>query len=331
MFPSRIDQISSEELSHFREKIRLLKRLFENYDLVQCYATDPILPLLADFHPNVAFEHGTLRDFTVGNTPICRATAISYRAAGHTFITNGDCLDYALRLGIKNYSPMIHPLDDDKIVNLAGDKAGLRKSLGVKYAFLCTLRHDWQVKGTDKYIRAIPMIRKEIGDDFKIIMTEWGSDLSESQQLAKSLGVEKFIEWVAPLGRQNLLKLIKSVDAVFDQIALPHFGATAPEAIAAGTPVLMSYLPASTSWLVSEPAPIIPAFDAPTIASGVARALTPDYRDSFMRDSKRWIAKCHSAERLVETHIGVYRNLIEKLNSERKEQDLNGTQSRPRA
>ena len=69
--------------------------------------------------------------------------------------------------------------------------------------------------------------------------------------------MSRFLHWTAPFPRRRLLRLLRSVDVLFDQIALPHFGATAPEGIAAGVPVIMSYDPASTRWIIPEPAPIL--------------------------------------------------------------------------
>src|SRR5262249_8975068 len=110
-FPNRPDQLTREDLLPFVTAAPLYRKAFKHFDLVQCDAQHPLWGYLAGNRPYVAFEHGTLRTFTMGDDPISRLTAIGYRRAAHSFITNGDCLEYARALEIANFSPMIHPID----------------------------------------------------------------------------------------------------------------------------------------------------------------------------------------------------------------------------
>ncbi len=309
-FPGRADRLAKADLSPYRNMLPLWKRLLAHYDVVQAYATSPIWPLLAGKTPYVGFEHGTLRTFTLEDTPLCRTTALAYRMADHVFITNGDCVDYARKIGVTRMSPMLHPVNDRAVRAVAGAGRQVHDELQARWLFLCTLRHDWEIKGTEKYIRAIPAIRARLGDDFRVIMTEWGRQVEESKALAESLGVTRFLHWIDPLPRRRLLRLLKSVDVLFDQIALPHFGATAPEGVAAGVPVIMSYDPASTRWIVSEPAPILSAWTVEEIAAQVAIAVQPAWREDYRRRSQQWIDACHNTEIIVRSHLEVYRGLL---------------------
>ena len=211
-FPGRADRLAKADLSPYRNMLPLWKRLLAHYDVVQAYATSPIWPLLAGKTPYVAFEHGTLRTFTLDDTPLCRTTALAYRMADHVFITNGDCVDYARKIGVTRMSPMLHPVNDRAVRAVAGAGRQAHDELHARWLFLCTLRHDWEIKGTDKYIRAIPAIRARIGDDFRVIMTEWGRQVEASKALADSLEVAHFLHWTAPLPRRRLLRLLKSVE-----------------------------------------------------------------------------------------------------------------------
>src|SRR5690606_22391056 len=74
-FPDRKDRLSEEELRPYIACLPEWQALFDHYDIVQAYATDPLLPMLAGKHPYIGFEHGTLRDFTLGDSAICRLTA----------------------------------------------------------------------------------------------------------------------------------------------------------------------------------------------------------------------------------------------------------------
>jgi glycosyltransferase involved in cell wall biosynthesis len=246
----------------------------------------------------------------MSDNSICRLTALAYNKADHVFITNGDCLDFAKQIGVTRYTPMLHPVDEEQIRAAPPNSLGLREKLGVKYLFLCTLRHDWAIKGTDKYIRALPKIVTAIGSDFRLLMTRWGAELEASMALAKTLGVDHLIEWIDPLNKQALIRAQKSVDILFDQIALPHFGATAPEGIAAGVPVIMSYDPKSTEWIVAEPAPILSAWTIDEIVENVKIALEPAWLRDYRRRAEAWIDRHHNCSIILSRHLEVYRQLL---------------------
>jgi Glycosyl transferases group 1 len=316
LFPDRQDKLVSGDLEVFRPTIALWKELFKHYDLIQAYATDPALPLLAGKKPYIGFEHGTLRDFTIGNSRVCRVTSLAYRLADHVFVTNGDCVEYARRLGITKSSAMLHPIDEQRIRKVEGCYDQVHSKYGVKNLFLCTLRHEWNVKGTDIYIRALPAMLQTIGKDFRMIMTEWGTQVKDSKALAEELGISEFIIWMKPLNRLRLIRMLKSVDVLFDQIALPHFGATAPEGIAAGVPVIMSYDPKSTEWIVPEPAPILSAWCSEDVVQNVQKALDPEWLKDYRIEAERWFDRCHASERVVRLHTEVYARLLNKMHQD---------------
>lgn len=309
-FPDRPDQLDESDLAPYLYLKKLFSPLFHHYDIVQGFATDPIIPLITNYSPYVAFEHGTLRSHTIGDSAICRLTSLAYRHANSVFITNGDCISYAHHLNLSNYLPMLHPTNDNRISSIVGDPTSLRTQLGCRYVFVCTLRHDWSIKGTDLYIRALPLIQRQLGDNFKVIMTNWGQQVQESRELAERLSVSHLIHWSEPIPRLKLIKLLKSADILFDQMALPHFGATAPEGIACGIPVIMSYDPTSTEWIVDQPAPILPAFTPEDIAFSVQSALDPLWLASYKHQAAEWYFRNHSSAIVLKRHLDVFRNLL---------------------
>lgn len=311
IFPERKDQLSLEDCVPYHGVIERWGELFGYYDVVQAYATCVMYPLLAGFRDYVGFEHGTLRDFTLANSPVARLTSLGYQTARHSLITNGDCLAYAQKIKVASAIPMIHPIDDDRLRALDGDPAGIRRRHGVRHLFFCPLRHDWAVKGTDQYIRALPGIVRLIGPDFKVLMTKWGSQLEQSIELARELGVLEQIAWIDPLSRAEMVRLQKSVDIIFDQIALPHFGATAPQAIATGTPVIMSYDPAYTEWIIPQPAPILAAWNPEEVVTAVGQALDPGWRAEYRTRAQQWYSTHHSSSVVVDILSRVYRDIIE--------------------
>jgi glycosyltransferase involved in cell wall biosynthesis len=314
LFPNRMDQLYLSDFMPYLGTMAPLEKLFEKYEIVQAYATDPILPLVCKKRPFVAFEHGTLRDFIRENNPLHRLTALAYRKADHVFITNGDCLEHAHWLGCKNATPMLHPIDvhqhrqrDETAI------ANLRRQYGADVLLFCPIRHDWAIKGTDVHIRALPEIRKRVAGDVVLVLAPWGLQVGESKRLIRSLACESSVAWLErPLCRSELILHMQAADVVLDQMTLPHFGATAPQALSAGTPVIMSYKEESTAWIVDEPAPILAAFSPEGVANAVVTALDPRWRTEFASRARAWVDTQHHSDRMVRDHLAVYRRLLEE-------------------
>ena len=314
LFPHRPDALTVEDIVPYRSAAVHFQRMFRHYDVIQCYATDPIFALLADQRPYVAFEHGTLRAFTMDDLPLHRLTALSYRKADHVFITNGDCLAYAKRLNIEAYSPMIHPIDVEQHRRDYGDAvAALRREIDADIVLFCPTRHDWDIKGTDRFIRALPLIKQRIPGRVKLVLVRWGLQVADSEALIQELGCSEDVVWRATMSRIPMIKHIHAADVVFDQMVLPVFGATAPQAIAAGKPVVASYLPEQTQWIIPEPAPTLCAHNLEEIADSVVKALEPEWLADYEYRARRWIDLYHHPRRLISAHLSVYSDLIEQF------------------
>jgi glycosyltransferase involved in cell wall biosynthesis len=152
----------------------------------------------------------------------------------------------------------------------------------------------------------------------RLLLTEWGEDVARSRELLAALGCSDAVEWLRPLPRVAMIRLTQAADVVLDQMALPHFGATAPQAIAAGVPVISSYMPESTRWIIDEPAPILPAFSPEEVAARVVTALDPQWRARYQATARRWTDTWHHPRRAVETHLRVYRNIMNRGNDQRQ-------------
>ena len=309
-FPDRRDRLTVDEVLPYYEEAAVCAQIMQGFDVVQAYGADVLRPMLAGARPYVAFEHGTLRDFTLGDCTLHRLTALAYARANHVFITNGDCLTFAEKLGITRYSPMIHPVDEALYRSPRTDPGALRQKFGSDVLLYCPIRHDWSVKGTDVFIRLLPTLREKLRPrSFKLVFSPWGADVERSRALVRELGCEDLVEWHGPLHRLQFIRMIRASDVVLDQMILPCFGATAPEAIASGTPVIMSYDLKSTEWIIDEPAPILSARSPEQAVGAILQALEPEYREQFRQSSWQWFLKNHSAQRLIDEHLRVYQSV----------------------
>lgn len=310
-FPKRQDQLLEADLDIYDSATKTFQAIFRHYDLVQCYATAPLHAALSGFHPYTAFEHGTLRDFISGDDPLHRLTALGYRLADHTFVTNGDCLVFAQELELPSYGAAIHPIDVDQHRMLTGiSSAQMKADYGADLLLFCPLRHDWKVKGTDVHLRALPLIKARFQGRVKLILINWGAEVEASRALLAENGCTDDVIWEPSLARIAMVRLMQAADVVLDQMALPHFGATAPQSIATGTPVISCYEPESTAWLVPEPAPIISAFSPEDVAGAVMQAIDPDWRIDYQRRARDWIDRYHGPSRVIADHLTVYRKVL---------------------
>jgi glycosyltransferase involved in cell wall biosynthesis len=207
---------------------------------------------------------------------------------------------------------MIHPLDVERHEAAGGaESARLRRQLGADVVLFCPMRQDWEIKGSDVHIRAFPRILEQTEGRAVLVLCRWGSDLARSRRLVSELGLSRNVAWFDRMPRARLIAMMKAADAVLDQMTLPHFDATAPQALAAGVPVIGSYEPDSTAWIVPEPAPIVSAFDAEGVAAAVRTVLDADWRRSFDKRAHEWIHRHHHPRRLVAEHFRVYRQVLE--------------------
>lgn len=309
-FPDR-QPLRVKELGSYFHNCRWMNELFQEYDIVQAYATEPLYFALLNFDRGIGFEHGTLRDIPFGDDLIGQLTALGYSKASHVFITNGDCLESAKRLRLKNFSPMLHPFDEKKFRKLASEAPDLRARYHADHVFICPLRHDWKIKGTDLYIRALPDLQRVFQSKrIVVIFAPWGQEMEKSRSLIRELGCEDLVVWEGPFNRHNLIRMMAAADAVLDQLTLPHFGATAPEAIACGTPVLMSYKQESTAWIVTRPAPIFAVHSVQEIVDALQKAVDPMFLKNYRREAEEWISECHHSGLIVEKHLRAYRAVL---------------------
>lgn len=302
------------DLVPYLQTLPIWKSLFGRYDIVQAYATDPIWPYASGKRPYIAYEHGTLREFTSDRDALSRLTTRAYRESAHTFVTNGDCLPHARRIGIPRFSAMIHPLDvaaHREDMSLRSER--LRRELGADTLLFCPMRHDWTVKGTDVHIRALPKLLSLLPGRTVLALCEWGVDVAKSKLLIDELGCHRSVAWLPLMPRRELIAAFKAADVVLDQMTLPHFDATVPQALAAGVPVVMSYRPESTEWIVDEPAPILSAFDADEVVEAVKVALESSWRTDFAERARGWIDREHHPRRLVAEHLRVYGDVLDEM------------------
>jgi glycosyltransferase involved in cell wall biosynthesis len=304
---------TSKDFSGYRARLRDLKGLFQYFDVIQAYSTDGAWPLLAE-RPYIAYEHGTLRAIPFVNDITGRLAATVFLGADHVFVTNIDCMEAGARLGIPadRFSPLPHAFDEKRLVEFRHSHREIRPP-DDRVTFFHPARQDWLLadlsmfKGNDRLIRAFARISRT-HSSAQLVMIAWGRHLDATRDLIKSLGVESKIRWLDPMRKQDLWRAYLSSHAVLDQFALPGFGGITFEALALGCRVV-DYLDFGTSErFFSKAPPIYSASSEDEIYEMLERIILDRNDLAGVGDAgAEWIKRYHSAERIVELQLEIYR------------------------
>lgn len=153
-----------------------MKPLFDKYDLIIMYATNPIIAYLSGYKNYVAYEQRTLRDIPFEDSEMGRLMLLSYANAKSIYVTNIDCYEKAQYLTKKTKTPIVcglHGIDIDGIVKKM-NKYGQISNFDPRFEipkdetlFFCASRHNYDpirktyIKGEDKLLRVAAKLADE--------------------------------------------------------------------------------------------------------------------------------------------------------------------------
>jgi len=307
-----------EDIRPYTGSIPPWRELFRHYDVVQGYALDPLLPLLAGATRYTAYEHGTLRDLPFEDSPRGRLCALAYRGAPAAFVTNSDVLPAARRLGLTEeqmvYLP--HAVDSERLDRFAAENAALRPKPGDEVVFVSPTRHDWfdadplWAKGNDRLIRALALIRDE-GLPCRVVLFEWGRHVDESKRLIEELGLGERVSWSPTLRKRELWARYMSAHAVVDQFLTPAMGSVVFESLALGCRVITALDEPTVTEFFGEMPPVLSAQDPEEIAAAMRLVIAdPEDADGVGPAAQDWFRRRHSSERIVELQLAAYERIL---------------------
>jgi len=288
-----------------------LARLFGGYDLVQAYGGHAVLPLVAaSGRPYVAFEHGTLRDLPWQDSSFGRLTALGFRCADATVVTNADVIDSARRLGLEDVVFIPHPIDERKYAPGPSKLGRQHAAEGIGFAIVAPARQDWREKGNDVLYRGVaPILRARA--DAVVYAGEWGVDLARSRALVRELEIGAQVRWLPPVPKVELLDAYRAADVVLDQFVFGTFGGIAPEALACGKPVAMAFDAELHRWCFPEPPPIVATSDEAELAKALDRlAADPAGRAELGAAGRSWVERHHGWKLVAERHRDLYERVL---------------------
>jgi len=321
VFPDRIDALRKSDLEGYKHHIFLWRKLFSQYDIIQAYSTDVVLPMLANNRPYVGFEHGTLREIPFERTPRGRTTALGYSLARHVLVTNSDCLKNAHILANGRVSFVSHPYDEDRDEEVAGFRElreELYQRLNANFLFFFPTRHDWVPdtgyadKANDVFLNAFCTLRED-GYEVGMVCCAWGANVPESKDLLQKRGCSEYVYWSDAMGRIRFERTARASHVVIDQFKLGSFGGILFKAMAVGSPVCTYIEEDALRDRYPEIPPVINCRTSDDIVAEMKKIIeSPAVLEGMSRASRNWIKKYHSSTETVRTQLSIYRSCLEE-------------------
>ena len=112
--------------------------------------------------------------------------------------------------------------------------------MGGDFFVLSTARADDVYKGSKIGISGFAEFSRT-APGARLVFVSWGRDIGGLKETAQRLGILDRVIFVPVSGKRRLVEYLRSADCLLDQFVVGYYGATALEAAACGTPVIMRY------------------------------------------------------------------------------------------
>lgn len=317
LFPERADALTPVDLANFHVVARKLRRLMARYDVVIGYATDCIWPMLVQHPCYMAYEHGTIRALPFEDSALGRLTAMAYRTAACSFITNCDNLLAARRLGLENARFIPHPGIESLLARVDGGQVrrDLEARFGTDFVVFHPSRHHWEArrhpsweKGNDIFLKGFARFVREVNPRALAVLVRWGQTIGETERLLAEEGVAHRVHWVPTMPNRRMLELIRASDVVADQFWLGAFGAITPKALACGRPVLLKLDEEVHRRCFAELPPVLQSRSPEEVFEALARLhRDPAFRREVGARSEAWYRGHHSEAVIREALLSALR------------------------
>ncbi len=314
-FPARSDRLEMEDLEPYWPFFHKWCQLFNHYDIIIGYATDPFLPLLIG-RSFFAIEHGTLRTIPFEKNSRGRTTALAYNQAQHCFVTNFDCTDNAKVIAPGRFSLMNHPYDEDREFNIsevAKIRDKLFQELDADFLIFHPTRHDW-VEGTgfaDKKNEVLMLAFSELrarGWRVGLVVCEWGANVIQSKNLLRSRGCSRHVQWIKPLAHKPFERMCRACDVVADQFKLGAFGGVCFKSMAIGTAVLTYLDQEQIEKHYAECPPVINCKSVDEVTKRLIAVLNDRASLKVIgEESRRWIKRFYGKQETINTQVDQFR------------------------
>lgn len=306
---------------YYQPMIRELRNLFAEYEVVVGYGAYPIFPFIAGASTYLAFEHGTIRQIPFDDNALGRLTALGYRGADGTVITNADNRVAAERLGLERYRFVPHPVNERWAQAGIGDelRARLKEELQAEFLVFHPARQHWNAardpsmeKGNDVFIKGLAQVATEVSRGIGAVFVDWGESVEASKTLLADLGIADRVKWIDLQHNCNMSRYIDACDLVADQFYLGSFGNIMPRALAQGTPSMLYLDEEAHRWCYPKLPPVVNAATPEAVCAGLRRAVADrDYLLTLSEAGRAWYSAYHSRDFICRELESFFNDVLE--------------------
>lgn len=245
-----------------------------------------------------------------------RAMRAAFEGAHSIFVSNPVTLAHCRRFGLTNAVYLPYPMDTNRYSpGECTSREDWKRRFGGDVFVLTTSRIDKGVKGhSDAYFEML-MRLAGLRPEVRFIFLGWGTDAEEFRRRVTSVGLEKRVIMLSPVGKKRLIDYYRSCDIVLDQFVYGYFGATALEAAAVGKPVVMKLREEQYRPLYNEDLP--PVFNASTpdeIQEHLLKLIDSyKLRVEVGKRTREWLVRNHGEQKTVPLMLALLRLAAENI------------------
>ena len=330
-FPDRAFSFGAQCDDHIRSA-SLYQKLFQQYDIIQAYAQDPVWPYLCGLPNYVAYEHGTLRDTPYEDNDQSRLCLLAYARAKAVYVTNVDCYDSALYITKNSGAPLVcglHGFDTERMLqkqqaaqSAAFDRAAY--AAPQQRLFFCPARVDIDphygtyLKKNDLLYRALGRLYQQYPGRFTMLQLESGRDTAALKQLIHEEfpEMEDAVLWHDPFQKAEYYQILQNADLVFDNLLLPLMSGNGIETLMSGHAALVNKRIPEELMLRFFPEmwPVLAVEDEDDIYNAAKTALEdPAACRTLAQKGQQWILQYHGHEAIVQRNLQAYQHVIPLL------------------
>jgi glycosyltransferase involved in cell wall biosynthesis len=245
----------------------------------------------------------------------------AYGWASAILATNPWAYSSARRYGFRHvlYVPLIIDID----AYAPGPTAVREKwqrEVGGNFFALVTARIDRYWKGSHIGMEGFVRFAERF-PQARLVLVGWGESSASDVEELRRRGLDGRFIRLPISGKRKLVDYLRAADCLIDQFVIGYYGATALEAMATGTPVIMHLLCEQYEALCPTGAPPVLIAATPDEVSRQLERLasSPTERHSLSAGSRRWIERNHSADVWGDAYNGLLRAVAsgERLRFER--------------
>jgi len=197
------------------------------------------------------------------------------------------------------------------------NRESICKEVGADEYFFSSTRHVWagssrkmnDRKGNDVVLHAFAKyLRLSKGRRSKLVLVKKGHDVEHSRKLARSLGIERSVEWLEEMKREALDKYYQGASICFGQFGASVINFSVLEPLANAS-VCVSFFKETNSSLpyYKTIPPVFNSREPQKIAEFMIRTLSnEEIYNGLSYNSWLWVKENCSEEKFVESFLGLF-------------------------